>query len=268
VGAPETLPWVGLAPRVAINDRADLLVGWTEPTGAYGVPPGSQVAVIRPAGGPWGTVGSTPGGGSSTPAWELPLVLDDAGTGYAFSLQDDGSQAHDWPVWAMTGTASGWAPARRVPGSGDTTALALAAGPDGTALLLSRSAEAGTIYALSYDRAPRVRLATSVGGRWIQRDRAFRWTARVRNTGRILARDVLVRILLAGPRLLTSRPKPQPHRTGLPRWRLGNLAPGASRAVVITVGPPSGVAGATWVSFGVSAVGRPLSWVQRQVKAP
>jgi hypothetical protein len=252
-GAPEPLPALGLNPAVAINGRGDVLAAWTAAA------PFVLQAAIRPAGGAWGPLLSAARSGASPPV----LVMGEAGTGYVTWV--GGPTVPGTILYAAAGTASGWAPPVAVvqPFTGRAT---LAAGPDRTALLLAW--QLGTILAVSYDQAPTVRVATSVRGRWDPQTRAVRWTVRVRNTGRIAAQGVLVRIPTSGARLLASRPKAEPRPRQYFRWPIGKLAPGSSRSIVATIRPSGRAVGVASISVGVSAVAMPASWVKQQARVP
>jgi hypothetical protein len=261
---PETLPTPGRAPRVAINRRGDVLVGWGNPI----VPSGATAyAAIRPARDAWGRIGTFPPAGGMAaegPPLDLRVALDEAGRGYM--AWDTGSTSVEWMVHAVAGSASGWPRSGRLSGYG--TGAQIVAGRDGTALALFKG-EQEVLTVASYDSAPPVRLTLSARGRWDAQARAVRWTVRVRNSGRIRAQGVTVSIpVTSGARLLASRPKPQPHPGQLPRWRLGTLPPGASRSLVAVIRPPKPLSGVTWIYTKLSAVAMGPKDAGWQAKTP
>ena len=237
-GRPETLPGIGRQPCVAVNSRADVLVGWAEPGFQGSEAQVSSVlhAAVRPAGAPWGQVGTS--GSRGLWADQRPL-LDEAGRGYLLSTDTGGTEAEGRGGGAMAGSAAGWPRSGRVGGPGG---VHLAAGPDGTALFLSTAPEVG-LEASSYDGSPLVRVRTTIRGRWDARARVARWTLRVRNAGRGRALGVSVGVGLGeGESLAAARPRARlsrvPPRLGggrLLTWRLGTMAPGAVRTLRLTL---------------------------------
>jgi hypothetical protein len=236
--APQAGPGIGQRPRVAINSRGDVLVGWVdvhEPL-EYSEPV-SGYAVVRPAGGDWGTIGALPGTGSLL--WEpAPVALDEAGRGYAawatFAAEGGASQT-DGSV--ASGSAAGWPRSGRV---GFNTGAQIVAGPGGTALALGGWYDHLTtqelLAAASYDGSPQVRLTAPARGRWDARTRQMRWTIHVRNAGRGRALGVTVSIrLVEGTTLVASRPTPRRRPGSRLTWRLGDIAPRAGRTLVLVL---------------------------------
>jgi hypothetical protein len=272
---PQAGPAWGRQPRVAINARGDVLVGWGSPF-VPDDPAREQFvahAALRPAGGAWGAGGTFPSSGQTLFA-DLHPALDEAGRGYM--AWDTGSTSVEAMVHAVAGSASGWPRSGRLSGYGGGAQIV--AGPDGTALLFGGGPEEvltptgvqiGGFFAFSYDSALPVRLSASARGLWDARARAVRWTVRVRNSGRIRAQGVTVSIpITSGARLLASRPKPQPHPGQLPRWRLGTLPPGASRSLVAVIRPPKPLSGVTWIYTKLSAVAMGPKEARWQAKTP
>jgi hypothetical protein len=229
-GLPATLPSIGRQPYVAVNSRADVLVGWAEPPR----PDDESLAVraaVRSAGAPWGPVGVF-GSGGQTQSTSLQLTLDEAGRAYLG--WNTGSISVEKVGHAATGSASGW------PATGGlaTHSGSLAAGPDGTALFLSGAPEVG-LEAASYDGGPPVRVRTTIRGRWDARARVARWTLRLRNAGRGSATGVSVGVGLdtaqslvaARPRALVSPVPPQFGGGRMLTWRPGKITPGALRTI-------------------------------------
>lgn len=241
LGAPDAIPAAAWETASAVNSRGDVLVAWS------GLNEGAAHAAVRPAGGAWGATMTAEGGIAPTIGYEgAPVALDEAGTAHVGTFfADPDAQAHEWPFSVVTGTARGWAAPRRVSYGGGDGAIATA--PGGTAIVLARG-EPGTIWAASYDALPDVRVTARLHGRRSAGRRVVCWTVRVRNAGRIAAQGVRLRL------------RPRPGRPAL--RRLGRLAPGATRTIVIVVRLPRGP-GAVSLQATVSAGGMPPVWVRR-----
>jgi hypothetical protein len=237
-GPPETLPGLGRQPAVAVNSRGDVMAGWAEP-GVQGSEADVQSvlhAAVRPAGAPWGQVGTS----SSRGLWaDLRALLDEAGRGYLLSTDTGGTEAEGRGGGALAGSAAGWPRSGRVGGTGG---VGLAAGPDGTALFLNGAPQVG-LEAASYDGGPLVRVRTTIRGRWDARARVARWTLRLRNAGRGSATGVSVGVGLdkdqslvaARPRALVSPVPPQLGGGRMLTWRPGRIMPGALRTIRFAV---------------------------------
>lgn len=144
-------PDSGRQPRVAVNARGDVLVGWGSPL-VPGEPASERFvahAAIRPAGGSWGQIGTFPATGQTAFA-DLGPALDETGRGYV--AWDTGSVTVEARANAAAGSAAGWPAGGRLsaPGSG----ARVVAGPDGTALALLTSPRS-LLAAASYDGRPR-----------------------------------------------------------------------------------------------------------------
>jgi hypothetical protein len=221
-------PGVGRQPAVAVNSRGDVLVGWGDPPAPLVEDDHVVVhAAIRPAGAAWGAAGTS----SALGLWaDLRPLIDEVGRGYVQITDTGGTEAEGRGGAAMVGSAAGWPAAGRVGGFGD---VALAAGPDGTAVFLSAWPQLG-LYVAGYDGSPIVRVATRVHGRWDARARLARWTLRVRNAGRGRALGVSVSVGLGEARLARARPRARASRERV-TWRLGRMAPGAVRTLTLAL---------------------------------
>ena len=260
---PESPVAAGLDPKVALNARGDLVLGWQEP-----VIGGAVRAAVRPGGAAsFGPAGSWPASDAFAARF-AEAAVDIGEDGAAVLGWVDPRGTRDAVLALAAGSAGAWEPAIEVPVGGEITTPALAPGPQGTALALATTLESPAVLAVSRDGLPPVRLAVTVRGRWERPAGAVRWTVRVRNRGRIAARGVQVQIpVTGGHRLLASRPAPALIPRAVPRWRLGRLAPGASRSVVAVIRPPARLRD-VWVSVGVGAVSAPFRFTQTRIRRP
>ena len=225
--APDAVAAGGTMPRVALDGRGDVLAAWTEG--------------IAPAGGTWTLHGAARDG--ATGAWTASPVLasasaatgDDVPRAGEVVVGDDGTGAVEWadpaeapgPAAAVVAVwrAGAWE-SQAAPGPVGDAVLALAPGPTG--LLVGQGHEGfGPLAAASYDAAPAVSVRVTVRGRARPAPQVGDdWTIVVRNSGRVPARGVRLRI----PADVASRVRVlRGHRPvgGYARWDLGTLGPGA-----------------------------------------
>jgi hypothetical protein len=254
-GASEVLPAAAWGTAAAINSRGDLLVAWS------GLNEGETHAAVRPAGGTWGPTLTARGGILPTIGYAGSRVaLDEAGTAHVGAFfEDQNALAHQWPFSVVTGTAAGWGSPRTISYGGGDSAIATA--PDGTAIVLVRGGDPGTIWAASYDGLPDVGVTAQPRGRWTAGGRCVRWTVRVRNVGRIAAQGVRLRLRAdSGDRFVARRPRAAIPAGRTSVWRLGRLAPGATRTIVAVVRPRNREDG-VGLQATVFAAGMPPVWV-------
>lgn len=123
----------------------------------------------------------------------------------------------------------------------DEDGFVIAPGPDDAALVLTPAevARSGghTIFAASYDAAPRPALRATVHGRRLAGTRRTAWTVTVRNRGAATATGVLLTLNsgCCGNRVVSAVPagRAMPPTRNI-RWALGTIRVGAARTVRIT----------------------------------